>query len=149
MKGYFLANSNFNHDNFDAMMNGKLKGGLPDVVLVRKSYPNARKRSKNRKWKLRTMAKTEDLEGRTKMEKANAEKDYELFLRDVEEDPELRGMMNLFKNEGSAPATEQQMFDSEEEPEEDFPEIDMDDLLDDIVEMKIHSSDEEEEAAKE
>ena len=121
------------------MMGGKLKGGLPDVVLVRKSYPNARKRSRNRKWKLQTMAKTEDLEGRTKAEKANAEKDYELFLRDVEEDPELRQMMNLFKNAEAvaAPDPDDEMLDSEEEPEADFPDIGIDELLDDIQEMKI------------
>lgn len=127
------------------MMGGKLKGGLPDVVLVRKSYPNARKRSRNRNWKLQSMAKTEDLEGRTKAEKANAEKDYELFLRDVEEDPELRQMMNLFKNAetiaaagGDAAAdADDEMVDSEEEPEADFPEIGIDELLDDIQEMKL------------
>ena len=138
-KGYFLANANFNHDNFDAMMAGKMKSGLVDVVLVRKSYPNARKRSRNRNWKLKTMAKTEDLESRTKMEKLNAEKDYEMFLQDVEEDPELRGMMNLFKNADAVVSTDpdEEMIDSEDEPEADFPEINMDDLLDDIQEMKL------------
>lgn len=145
-KGYFLANANYNHDNFDAMMAGKMKGGLVDVVLVRKSYPNARKRSRNRNWKLKSMAKTEDLEARTKTEKMNAERDYELFLQDVEEDPELRGMMNLFKNADAAAAAdpdEQMMMDSEEEPETDFPEIDVDDLLDEINEMKLDDEEEE------
>ncbi len=126
------------------MMGGKMKGGLPDVVLVRKSYPNARKRSKGRNWKLRSMAKTEDLEGRTKTEKMNAEKDMELFLRDVEEDAELRGMMNLFKAEAATHAAasegeddDDEMMNSEEEPEEDFPEISMDELLEDMGDMNI------------
>ncbi|KAJ3352647.1 hypothetical protein HDU91_005982, partial [Kappamyces sp. JEL0680] len=137
--GYFLANSNFNHENFDAMLGGKMKSSLPDVILVRKSYPNARKKSRSRNWKLKSMAKVEDLEGRTKQEKANAEKDLELFLRDVEEDPELRGMMNLFKTEDTMAAAgdaDDEMA-SEEEAEEDFPEINMDELLEDMGEMNI------------
>jgi nonsense-mediated mRNA decay protein 3 len=123
------------------MMGGKLKNGLPDVVIVRKSYPYARKRSRNRNWKLKSMAKTEDLEGRTKTEKLNAEKDYELFLRDVEEDVELRGMMNLFKDGEGAVVKEEEMVVSEEEPEDDFPEINMEELLDEFQEMGV--SDEE------
>jgi len=35
---------------------------------------------------------------KTKAEVAKAEQDYELFLRDIEEDPELRGMINLYKS---------------------------------------------------
>jgi nonsense-mediated mRNA decay protein 3 len=104
------------------------------------------------------MAKTEDLEGRTKMEKLNAERDYELFLQDVEEDVELRGMMNLFKNAEAVVSTDhdQEMmgqdqedgdgedgYCSEEEPEADFPEINVDDLLDDIQEMKLDDEDDE------
>ncbi|KAI8899958.1 NMD3 family-domain-containing protein [Globomyces pollinis-pini] len=144
-KGYFLANANFNHDNFEKMLGGKMKQGLPDVVLVRKSYPNARKRSKGRKWKLRNMVKTEELESnRTKTEKANAEKDYELFLRDIEEDPELRGMMNIFKdNDAMNQVEEVEMMDSEDEPEADFPEINMDELLEDIQEMNLDDDDED------
>lgn len=122
-------------------MAGKMKNAIPDVILVRKSYPNARKRSRNRKWKLKSMAKTEDLEGRTKSEKQNAEKDYEIFLRDVEEDSELRGMMNLFKADTTGveqnddgEEEEEEMIDSEDEPEVDFPEINIDELLDDFNE---------------
>lgn len=142
-KGYFLANSNFNNQNYDALLAGKMKVDLPDVVLIRKSYPYARKRTRNRKWKLKSLAKTEDVENnRTKMEKINAEKDLELFLRDVEEDTELRGMINLFKNEDIAENDNEEMIDSEEEPEADFPEIQMDELLEDIAEMNL-SDDEE------
>lgn len=119
------------------MIGGKLKNGLPDVIIVRKSYPYARKRSRNRKWKLKSMAKTEDLEGRTKTEKMNAEKDYEMFLRDVEEDAELRGMMNLFKDGQAVVEEEVEMVVSEEEPEDDFPDINMEELLDEFQEMGV------------
>lgn len=83
------------------------------------------------------MAKTEDVEQiRTKQEKMQAEKDYELFLRDIEEDPELRGMMNIFKNTDAMEEDEVEM-DDEDEPEADFPEINMDELLDDMADMHI------------
>jgi nonsense-mediated mRNA decay protein 3 len=142
-KGYFLLNTNFNHDNFEALQKGKQQGSIPDVVLVRKSYPNARKKSRVRNWKLKSMAKTEDLENRTKQEKQLAERDLEMFLRDVEEDPELRGMMNLFKNADAAPEDDdEEMVDSEEEPEEDFPEISMEELLDDFEELNVNDDEE-------
>jgi nonsense-mediated mRNA decay protein 3 len=44
------------------------------------------------------MVKEEEQENnRAKGDKKAAEMDYELFLRDLEEDPELRGMVNLYK----------------------------------------------------
>ncbi|KAI9314669.1 NMD3 family-domain-containing protein [Zopfochytrium polystomum] len=107
--GYDLRNANFNDAHFDAYVRrstaGSAKraggGGCPDVVLVRKSYPNARKRSKKqgRSWKLKKITVEEEVEaiGKSKAEKVKAEMDYELFLRDLEEDPELRGMVNLYK----------------------------------------------------
>jgi nonsense-mediated mRNA decay protein 3 len=136
-KGFILANSNFNNDDYDGLITRKMKGEVPDIILVRKSYPNARKHNKNRNWKLKSMAKTEEMEAnRTKAEKLNAEKDLEMFLREVEEDPELRGMMNLFKND--VPAVEdEEMIASDEEPEADFPEIHIDELMDDIAEMNL------------
>ena len=80
-------------------MNGRQKGLISDVILVKKSYPHARKKTKRRNWKLKNMVKEEEAEAvnRTKSEKAKAEQDYELFLRDLEEDPELRAMINLYK----------------------------------------------------
>ena len=35
--------------------------------------------------------------GKQAIEDAKKEKDYEIFMRDLEEDPELRGMINLYK----------------------------------------------------
>jgi len=32
-----------------------------------------------------------------RVDKTRVEQDYELFLRDLEEDPELRSMINLYK----------------------------------------------------
>ncbi|KAJ1328792.1 hypothetical protein BSLG_010016 [Batrachochytrium salamandrivorans] len=142
-KGYILANANFNNDNFDHLMNSSRRGLVPDVVLVRKSYPNARRKQRVRGWKLKGMVKEEEQEGggRTKADKTRAEIDYEMFLRDVEEDPELRDMMNLYKAPVQKKHTDDiSMMDSEEEPEEDFPEIDVDGLLDDMENMNIEDT---------
>lgn len=112
--GYHLTNSNFNNDAFESMDAGR----LPDVILVKKTYPNRRKKSKPRNWKLRSIAKeAEDVQedGKTLgrgalgrrggVDQKNVERDYELFLRDLEEDREMRAAINLYKAENAkAPA---------------------------------------------
>jgi len=111
---------------------------------------------------------------KTKAEVAKAEQDYELFLRDIEEDPELRGMINLYKsksflillylniyiifnifkkkkkknffinkkkkkkkkkidpNNHPEQPQDDEMLD-ESEAEEDFPEIQLEELLDELT----------------
>ena len=94
--GYDLSLGNFNSENFTRLESSKTD--IPDVILVKKSYPNARKKNKKRAWRLKGMAKEEEAELlKSKNDQAKAEEDYELFLRDIEEDPELRAMMNLYK----------------------------------------------------
>ncbi|KAJ3125053.1 hypothetical protein HK100_011019 [Physocladia obscura] len=142
--GYDLRNANFNDDNWDKLMSkgGNQKGNIPDVILVRKSFPNARKKTKSRNWKLKTITVEEEVEaiGKSKAEKAKAEQDYELFLRDIEEDAELRGMINLYKQpvikiqDTTMEEQEAGGEDSEEEPEDDFPEINEDELLEELME---------------
>ncbi|KAJ3235055.1 hypothetical protein HDU81_000873 [Chytriomyces hyalinus] len=137
--GYDLRNANFNDENWDKFITKK--NAVPDIVLVRKSYPNARKKLKGRSWKLKTITVEEEVEamGKSKAEKAKADQDYELFLRDIEEDPELRGMMNLYKQpskhnaHGASTDAMQDGEDSDEEPEEDFPEINEDELLEELM----------------
>jgi nonsense-mediated mRNA decay protein 3 len=90
--------ANFNNDNWDTLMSGRAQGTIPDVIIVKKSYPNARKKNRKRNWKLKGLAKEEEVEVmKTKADKAKADEDLELFLRDIEEDPELRTMINLYK----------------------------------------------------
>lgn len=42
--------------------------------------------------------KEEEENNRAKGDKVKNDMDYELFLRDIEEDEELRGMVNLYKS---------------------------------------------------
>ena len=136
-KGYMLTNTNFNHESFEDLAQ-KHKNEIPDIIIVKKSFPNARKKSRRRNWKLKTMAKTEDLENRnqTKQERENAERDMELFLRDVEEDKELRQMINLFKDDNQNLDSDDGM-ESEVETEEDFPTIEAEELLNDMEALQI------------
>jgi len=102
--GYFLTNSNYNSDHFATLPASR----IPDIILVKKSYPNRRKKSKARNWKLRSIAKNAGEDGETSgargaigrmggRDQKKVEQDYELFLRDLEEDPELRSGINLYK----------------------------------------------------
>ncbi|KAK7204656.1 NMD3 family-domain-containing protein [Myxozyma melibiosi] len=98
--GYFLSNANFNHDLWDTLD----QRNIADVVLVKKSYAR-RKKNKGRNWRLRRMAKEynemEDSAAMStkqrQMEADRIERDYELFLQELEEDPELRSTINLYK----------------------------------------------------
>jgi nonsense-mediated mRNA decay protein 3 len=77
---------------------------VPPVVLVKKTYPKFRKRQKHRLWKLKHLEKEDGNEApqgedapKLKKKRGAAhvdqkfEKDYAMFLQDIEEDPELRG----------------------------------------------------------
>lgn len=135
--GYFIANSNYNSDLFDGLNTDH----IPDVVLVKKLY--RRKTRKNRNWKLKRMAKehkdidaSQDYSSRTqKQEMERAERDYEVFLQELEEDAELRQSVNLYKS-GKLPAPGVPT-ELDEEEEEDVPQIDIDELLDELDEMTL------------
>ncbi|GAA5887001.1 hypothetical protein JCM5296_005220 [Sporobolomyces johnsonii] len=156
--GFYLSNSNFNNDAFDQMDPTR----VPEVVLVRKTYPNRRKKSKARTWKLRSMVKHaggESLEGaetigfgRERMDakqksrgaagdQNKAEADYERFLRDIEEDEELRSTLQLFKDPNAQQKQENAMVEDTDgegdDDEDDFPEINVDDLLEDMENLDL------------
>ncbi|KAK4705188.1 60S ribosomal export protein NMD3, partial [Phenoliferia sp. Uapishka_3] len=161
VQGYMLASSNFNNDAWDIMNHSR----TPEVILVRKTYPNRRKKSKARSWKLKSIVK--DISGMSlgddqvglgrerapeKMkyrgagaaEQAKAEADYERFLRDLEEDEELRGTVNLYKGEKREeyPSVDDSDMETDNE-EDDLPQIRLDELLDEMAEMTIAEDDDD------
>jgi len=150
--GYDLTSAVYNEANTKEWPNLS----LPDVVVVKKVYPESRRR--RRVWKLRALIKEEE-EGAYKSIHKAAEDDYEDFLQDVDLDPELRQRVLVYKdpahfqldeNAGTvAPtsrAVEAMQPEMEEEEDsrvvEDGGEIGLEDMLDDLV-----LGDEEEEAA--
>ena len=74
---------------------------MPDVVLVRKAYPNVRKRMTKRYWKLKELEKEKIDEENFWADKKKAKKegqkyenqrvlDEKMFHQDIEEIPEMR-----------------------------------------------------------
>eukprot|EP00351_Strombidinopsis_sp_SopsisLIS2011_P003765 CAMPEP_0116882746 /NCGR_PEP_ID=MMETSP0463-20121206/15106_1 /TAXON_ID=181622 /ORGANISM="Strombidinopsis sp, Strain SopsisLIS2011" /LENGTH=185 /DNA_ID=CAMNT_0004536495 /DNA_START=921 /DNA_END=1478 /DNA_ORIENTATION=- len=71
----------------------KVSRNLPDVIIVKKHYPKVRSRRKNRIWKLKQLTKVQQDENNTHKKnniEAKREIEYETFLNDLDEDPELR-----------------------------------------------------------
>ncbi|KAI0298728.1 NMD3-domain-containing protein [Multifurca ochricompacta] len=178
--GYYLSNTNFNSDDFASLPQDR----IPDVILVRKAYPNRRKKNKARGWRLRSIAKEEGEEGETSSgrgavgrmggrDQKKVEEDYELFLRDLEEDPEMRSAVNLYKADDAKPGKAgprngdvnarkkiQYAMDVDEEPipipapapevdeeedEADFPEVKLEELLENFDDMTLGEEDAHEE----
>ena len=159
--GYHLTNANYNSDDFAQLASER----VPDVILVKKTYPNRRKKNKPRNWKLRSIGKEAGEEGETSSgrgvvgrmggrDQKKVEEDYELFLRELEEDPEMRGVVNLYKTkdvkmgDGVPKGRKKsqyamdvdetpQVAEEEAEEEGDFPDISLDELLDDLDEMTL------------
>ncbi|VEU20977.1 DEKNAAC101785 [Brettanomyces naardenensis] len=134
--GYYLANSNFNSDLFDSLDTDN----LPQVVLVKKYYKRTNKSIKKRQWKLKRMAaEKEEIGGssthdskQARQDEERAERDYEIFLEELEEDKDLRQSVNMYKAENEVAQVE-----DESEDEDEAPEINMDELLDELDEMKL------------
>ncbi|WFD30826.1 ribosome-binding protein [Malassezia sp. CBS 17886] len=110
--GYHLRTANFNSTEWDSLPAHR----VPDVVLVRKSYPDRKRRSK-RAWKLKSIAKeaedpsaAENVVGRGALgrrgglDAQRVERDYELFLRELEEDDEMRAGVNLYRDQAKLAA---------------------------------------------
>eukprot|EP00455_Lapot_gusevi_P046566 TRINITY_DN614_c0_g3_i2.p1 TRINITY_DN614_c0_g3~~TRINITY_DN614_c0_g3_i2.p1 ORF type:complete len:539 (+),score=164.90 TRINITY_DN614_c0_g3_i2:130-1746(+) len=105
--GYYLKHANLNESDVEGLQGLE----LPDVVLVRKSYP-AKNRARRRKWDLKVLEKEEE-EGKRR-DDDRAMRDLEQFKQELEEDPELRANVNIFKKESDD--TRSEMDDEEEMP---------------------------------
>lgn len=81
-------------------------------------------------------------------DQAKAEADYERFLQDLEEDPEMRQTIQLFRDP-NAPATGRDadaMADDtdaevDEDEDDEFPEIQVDELADELEQFGIKDED--------
>jgi nonsense-mediated mRNA decay protein 3 len=109
---YDLKNSNFSEEISDGLEN--MRKDAPDVVVVRKYFPRIRKKNRKRYWKLDRipmrkdeMDVEEEEEQKTKKKKKGKKKtkgehddnkEFEEFLQDLEEDPELRSSINMYKD---------------------------------------------------
>lgn len=134
--GYYLANTNFNSDLWDSLDTDN----TPEVVLIKKHYTRKSKKRRNRKWKLKRMAYehndivANDDSRQARQDQERAEKDYELFLQELEEDQEMRQTINMYKA-GEEPVPEE--TEEEEMDDEEELEVGLDELLDEIDGMHL------------
>lgn len=147
--GYMLTGTNFNNPQFEAIENSHTYGSrIPDVMLVKKHFPRKRKH-RNRKWRLKRMDKDEGELLPKKADQERLDNEYEAFLRDVEEDEELRAALALYKNtnknkkpkqEGEMEVDGQSVAETEatgDSEDDDVPNVNMDELLDEFEEMTM------------
>ncbi|KAJ2396722.1 ribosome-binding protein [Coemansia sp. RSA 2559] len=135
--GYDLLTANINDTNFDRLN----PDDIPSVVLVKKTYPEGRRKRKPRNWRLKSLSKDEGDLALKKQDQEKQEVDFEAFLRDLEEDPELRSSVNLYKDSAVAKptgVTESDMDeDNDYDEENELPEVPLEELLED---MKLDDS---------
>ncbi|OCK78772.1 nonsense-mediated mRNA decay protein 3 [Lepidopterella palustris CBS 459.81] len=137
--GYHLTGTNFNNPLYDALLEKpKLASAIPDVVLVKKHYAR-KKKGKSRNWRLKRMAREEAEVLPRKQDQERMERDFEMFLRDVEEDEELRAGLALYKAEQRRQAEKMEGMEVEESEfgEDEGPVIPMEQLLDEFEDMTM------------
>lgn len=123
--GYDLYSSNSNDIELD-----KYKGlVLPEVVLIKKSYEekHQKKRGKPRAWKLKSLNMDMDSSARGGNNDEKVSSEYEQFLRDLEENPDLRFNLSLYRNKEYQPSDMASVVDGE-----DVPAVPLDELLGDL-----------------
>lgn len=140
--GYLLSGTIFNNADYEAIeASSTYSSTIPDVVLIKKHYPRKRK-SRKRNWKLKRMDRDEGELLPKKSDQARMDQEYEMFLRDVEEDEELRSAMALYKaekkrreeEEMSVAETEEEVDD---EGDDSAPQVNLDELLDDFDDLNM------------
>jgi len=109
-----------------------------DIFLVRRQYKN--KRKNRRAWELKRLER-EQVDGE---EAVNDEADMEAIKQDLEEDPELRKGVNMYKvsdqNSKQPKQAEAAEEDEEDEEDEDAPEVPLAELLEGLVLQEDGSS---------
>eukprot|EP00850_Spirogloea_muscicola_P016745 SM000138S00052 [mRNA] locus=s138:279441:282508:- [translate_table: standard] len=142
--GYDLYGANLN----DAELEKHKALVLPDVVLVKKSYEEKRRRRRGRArpWKLKSLAMEVEpaapaTGGRGADAQSRAAMDYERFLEDLEEDPELRSKIALYKDPRFVARAADEASVATDGDGEEPPEVPLEELL---LDLRIGDNDEHE-----
>jgi nonsense-mediated mRNA decay protein 3 len=131
--GYDLENSNFNDSDITSMKNRVVRS---EVILVKKHYP---RKMRPRHWKLGNLEIDTGDNKDKKSKLRTAERENEEFMRDIEEDVEMRGQITLYKTGVSAPP------ESDMEDENELPPIPIDELTDMVDDLQLAGDDDEDE----
>ncbi|KAI7199281.1 hypothetical protein KC316_g3528, partial [Hortaea werneckii] len=134
--GYDLENTQFNNDNYEAIQDHKHYGKqIPSAILVKKVYPE-RKKTKARNWKLKRMAAEDDGMAPLKHKEQSEDRDYEAFLRDIEQDEGLRENMKLYRNKDAVQPDAMADIDSDAEDDDEL-KIPLEQLVDDMEDLGV------------
>jgi nonsense-mediated mRNA decay protein 3 len=118
----------------------KYAAQIPDVMLVKKFYQRSKKSKKNRNWRLKRMNREEGEMLPRKQDQEKMERDFEMFLQDVEEDVDLRQGMALYKAQQEAKQREAEAMETDESEfgdDEQGITIPMEQLLDDFDDLTM------------
>jgi hypothetical protein len=66
-------------------------------ILIKKSYTDRHRRRRRRQWRLKMLPKEEGLLRKDEVDHMATQ--FEAYMDDVDQDPELRGAINLYKGE--------------------------------------------------
>ena len=130
--GYDLTSLNPNMELDDIMVKAD---SIPDIILVKKKY---NRENTKRNWKLKHLNKETDVEmgGRHKQNPDAAQRQYEEFIRDIEENKDLRKNVNLYRDEEAIKELEAQFKDlkmtEKKERKDSEIEIKVEELLRDL-----------------
>jgi len=126
--GYDLSTAIFNDADL-VPFRGK---NMPDFMLVRKSYGEKRKK---RIFTVKTLDKEIDEDAMRRGDEEREQNDMDEFLNDIEDDPEFRQQMNLYKVKGAEKIIEERRRmaeDNMEDYDNDEDEIGLEDLIEDL-----------------
>ncbi|CAD6190937.1 unnamed protein product [Caenorhabditis auriculariae] len=118
--GFDIRNCNVNNRVFDEMK----ADDVPDVVLVRKVFDRSR-RAARRQWKLKRLVVDGNIIGN---ETASVADEFQRFMEDVEEDPQMREKINIYKD--SEKMAQRMMVETDDEVPPDGPTLA--EMLDDL-----------------
>lgn len=111
--GYNVSESNMNNSEFDKLN----PNDLPDIILVKKWYTDRVTRNRHRLWKLRHL--TDGLHNE------RSKDDYQEFLEDIEEDPEYRKQINIYRDTNK-------QFPTDVHEDNNCPQITLAEMLEDL-----------------
>ena len=128
--GYDLTSINLNNDLDDIVSNAD---AIPDIILVKKKYVRS---DGKRIWKLKHLDKEVDII-QTKKDVKNMmtyEDQYEEFLKDIEENKDMRKKIDLYKDDDVLKELEGKFnkMNVNEEQDSDI-EIKVEELLDELT----------------
>uniref|UniRef100_A0A7N1A7H9 60S ribosomal export protein NMD3 OB-fold domain-containing protein n=1 Tax=Kalanchoe fedtschenkoi TaxID=63787 RepID=A0A7N1A7H9_KALFE len=140
--GYDLYGANHNDMELE-----KYNGlDLPYAILIKKSYEEKRRQSKvkQRSWKLKNLDMEVDDATRAKLDQEKVSTEYEQFLRDLEENPELRFNISLYRDKELQASEIAASTNDGDDP----PSVPLEELLADL-EISDDESEEDESSMKE